>query len=235
MYKTKFFLVGVIAALTLSLSSCSHTVYPTDMLEYNYHMRMTSEDELQAKAKVKIFLSENDVKDNYTVISYNSYSPVRFPIFVNYKKQMGKKFFQKAVMKAYEEGGNGIIVTAGGYYKVIKIENWDSDKELPAAFVNVIFNRSTMDKFVNGEIGQMSKSDIKRYESMLTDEIFLNIGSAKTMDEISFIKEKISVLRSYNVSLAKPKQKIYKDLEKMDKRIKRVEKRVKKRMAKENK
>lgn len=215
------------------VSSCAHTLYPIGTLEYNYNMRMKTEEELQAKARVRIFLSEQDVKEDYSVISINVYSPFRLPIFMSYKKQMSKKFFQKAVMKAYEQGGNGIIITAGGYYKVIKIANWDSDNEQSDTFVNVIYDKKLMNRFANGEVSEMSKSDMKRYENMFTDEIYLNIKSAKTLDEMSAISEKISVLKAYNKALSKPKAKITKDIEAMEKAFSKVDKKIRKRISKE--
>lgn len=232
MKKQPLFFVFLVSLFIVS--SCSHTLYPTETLEYNYNMRMKTDEELQAKAQVRIFLSEQDVKGDYSVISFNLYSPFRLPIFMSYKKQMSKKFFQKAVMKAYEQGGNGIIITAGGYYKVIKIANWDSDNEQAATFINVIYDKKIMNRFANGEVSEMSKSDVKRYESMFTEEIFLNLKSATTLEETSVIREKISVLESYNQSLSKPKTKISKDIDDMEKSLTKLEKKINKRIEKEN-
>lgn len=230
--KGLFFLLLVFSFI---LASCSHTLYPVDTLEYNYNMRMQSNAELQAKSQVQVFFSEKDVKGDFSVISVNLYSPYTIPILMNYRKQMSKKFLQKAVMKANEQGGNGIIVTAGGYYKVIKIKNWDSDSEKPATYVNLIFDKKLMNKFNNGEVAKMAKSDVKRYEDMFINEIIMNIENAKTLEETAAIREKVNALKSYNTSLRKPKERISDEIDDMESDLTKLEKRINKRLAKEKK
>lgn len=234
MTKNLWLIFGVFTSLFI-FSSCAHTLYPTDTLTYNYGMKMMSDEELQIKARVLVFMSEKEIKGDYSVISVNSYTPLNIPIIYTTKSQIKKKFFKKAVIKADEQGGNGIIVTAPGFYKVIKIMNWDSDSAKPETFVNLIFDKTVMNKFSNGEVAKMSKSDVKRYEAMFPEEIKLNIKSAKTLEEVAVIREKLAVLEAYNDSLNKPKSSIAKETEEMEKSLNTLEKRIQKKIAKEAK
>lgn len=230
MKKLKSFAVLCIASVLFS--SCAHTLYSPEVMEYNYNMRMKSDKELTAKSQVRIFMSEKDVKGDYTVVSVNLYSPFRIPVFMSFRKQMSKKFYQKAVMKAQEQGGNGIIVTSAGMYKVINITAWNADDEGPATFVNVIFDKKLMNKFTSGEVSKSAKSAVRRYEASFCDEIALNVKSATTLEEVDVIKEKIAALKAYNASLSKPKSAIDKVIAKCEKSLVKVEKKIKKKQSK---
>jgi hypothetical protein len=177
-------------------------------MEYHQNMRMKSQDELLTKARVKVYTSEKDVSGTYEVVAINVYSQFRIPILMSYRKQMTKKFYQKATTKAYEQGGNGIIVSAAGLYKVINITDWDTDNVRQATYINPIFERYLMDKFVNGDITKTNSAGVKRYEAALMDEIDSNIKTATATDETDFIAQKIGVLETYNKSLNRPNKSI---------------------------
>jgi len=227
--------VFILIAAVLMLASCSYKIYPTKDLTFNYNMRMTTDEELEAKSKVKIFTSEKDVDGEYQVISYLTYQPFNIPIFMSTYGQIKKKFYEKAVMKAYELGGNGIIIMGGGYCKIISLANWVADEEAPAEFVNVIFDRNLMNKFISGEVLKAVKSERKRYESAFKSEITNNMKYAKELDEVAIINEKINAYEMYNSSLDKPKSGIKKDIEKMRKENSLVEKKVNLRLKREAK
>ena len=223
-------------ACTFALASCSFQLYPTKNLAENYAMRMDTPEELDVKSKVKIFLNENDVKGEYDVLSFLTYTPPTIPIFMSVEKEINKKFYEKAVMKAHELGGNGIIIMGGGYCKIINIKNWVADDEAPAVFVNVIFDRTMIDKFLNGSVAKIEKrSERKREESAFKSEIETNIECAKELDEVSFIREKISAFEKYNTSLAKPSSSITKDIEDLRDDLNKVEKKIKSRLKREAK
>lgn len=222
----------IATVITLIFSSCAHTLYSPEIMEYNYNMKMKSPEELTAKAQVRIFLSEKDVKGDYTIISINTYNPFTIPLIVNYKNKMSRRFYQRAVMKAQEQGGNGIIITSAGMYKVINITAWDADAEAPAQYVNAIFDATLMNKFIDGQVANAKKADVKRHESSLCDEIQWNIKEATNIDEVEFIKKKIATLKSYNASLKKPKSSLTKVVEKSEKTLLKVEKKIRKKMEK---
>ena len=217
MKTSKLFILALIGAI---LTSCTYKIYPTQDMAFNYNMRMNTQEELEAKAKVKIFLNEEDVKGDYQVIAYLSYKPFTIPVIMNKRNKTIRKFYEKAVMKANELGGNGIIVMGGGVIvggvcKVINITNWDADAEQSASFVNVIFDRTMLDKFNSGAVASENKSAQKRDENTFKAEIKYNLRYAKTLDEISIIKEKIDAYEKYNQSLEKPKSYLTKDVKKL--------------------
>lgn len=216
-------------------ASCSYQLYPTKDMAFNYDMRMNTEEELSAKAKVKIFLNESDVKGEYKVLSYLTYKPFTIPIFMSHKGQVKKKFYEKSVMKAYELGGNGIIIMSGGDCKIIDIVNWDSDAEGSATFVNVIFDRTLMDKFINGEVSKEGKKEKKQSETAFKTEIENNIKYAKTLEEVAFIREKIDVYQKYNSSLEKPSSSINKTVTVLQEALNVMEKKIKIKLQREAK
>ena len=223
-------------ACAFTLASCSFQIYSAKQLAENYELRMNTKEELEVKSKVKIFLNEKDINGEYTVISYVTYSPFSLPIVMSTQKQITKKFYEKAVMKAHELGGNGIIIVGGGYCKVIHLKNWVADDEAPATFVNIIFDRTLLDKFLDGSVAKIEKrSARKREELAFKSEIETNTENAKELDEVAFIREKISALEKYNSSLVKPSSSTAKNIEKMRDKLNKVEKKIKARLKKEAK
>ena len=55
---------------------------------------MKTTEQLTAKSNVKIFLNEKDIKGDYEVISYLTYSPLTIPIFMSVEKEINKKFYE---------------------------------------------------------------------------------------------------------------------------------------------
>lgn len=224
MKKISILLTICIAAL---FSSCSHTIYNAKTLQGNYDIRMDTKEELEIKGKVRIFLSEKDVVGDYEIISLNLYSPLLFP-----KNQIPKKFFEQAAKKAYELGGNGIIVTAGGFYKVICLYNWDSDSAESAKLVNAILNTSLMDKFNNGEVAKLTPREIKRCVTDLNNEINFNLQTMKTSEEAAVVANKISCLMNWNNSQTKRDAKLTKTLDAYKKLHEVLQKRILKKESK---
>ena len=86
------------------------------------------------------------------------YTPLSIPILGPATKAIKMMFYEKAVLKAYELGGNGIIVLGGGDCKVNKIANAPLIEAAPAESpVNVIFDRTQMDKFATGEVAKAER------------------------------------------------------------------------------
>lgn len=234
MKATKLFSILTIIAGGMLLSSCSFQIYPTQDMSFNYNKKMVTAEELTAKNSVKIFLNERDIQGEYQTISYVTYSPYTIPVFLNKRNQTIKKFYAKAVMKAYELGGNGIIVTGGGYCKVIKLLNWEAETK-QATFVNVIFDRTLMDKFLNGTVAAEKKADRSRYEKAFKTEIKSNLRYATGLDEVAFIQEKINAYEKYTESFERQKKSIIKDVTKLKALHFATEKKVKARINRESK
>jgi hypothetical protein len=81
---------------------------------------MTSKKELAMKEKVKIFMSEKEVPNEFEVISLNRYTPLHIPILSPESKKVRKNLLEKAVKNASKQNGNGVLIVDGNYYKVIK-------------------------------------------------------------------------------------------------------------------
>lgn len=190
--------ISVFLCLLLLATSCSHRVYNAKALNGNYDMQMTSKKDLEIKGKVRIFLSENDVNDEFEVISFNTYKPFTIPIFMSQHKRTMIKFYEKAVKKAYEQGGNGIIIVSGGIYKVIYLKNWDSDNADAGLYYNSVLDTTLMNKFKSGEISTLTPREIKRYVSDFFTEITFNSKTAKTYEELVILGDKIKALSEWN-------------------------------------
>ena len=98
-------------------TSCSYRVYTVNALRANYTLGMQTPEEMDAKENVHIYLSEQEVPGNYNIIAFVESRPV-LPVAI--QSQQLKNFYKQAVLKAKELGGDGIIVTAVGQFKVIK-------------------------------------------------------------------------------------------------------------------
>ena len=112
----KKLVIGALALLCIA-TSCSYRVYTVNALRANYTQGMQTPEELEAKEGVRIFLSEQEVPGNYNIIAFAESRPV-LPVAI--QSQQLKNFYKQAVLKAKELGGDAIIVTAVGQFKVIK-------------------------------------------------------------------------------------------------------------------
>lgn len=190
----------ILLSIVILSTSCNHTIYSTRTLQGYYDMRMDSEEELEIKNKVQIFLSEKDIDCEYNIISHNLYHPFCIPIFMNQKNEISKKFYENAVKQAYKLGGNGIIITSVNTYKVINLNQTDCDKKASKGYLNLILDTTLMDKFNNGFVAHLSPQEIKIHINELKSEIEFNIKSVKTLDEVRIIEKKIDALQAYNNS-----------------------------------
>lgn len=229
MKKILFFLT----VCSVMLSSCT-AVYNHRTMQGNYDLRMNTKKELEIKGKTRIYLSDKDIEGDYDVISYNRFTPFNLAGIL-LKSQMKKKFYEKAIKKAYKLGGNAILVTGIGAYTVISVNNWDSDNAETAQYVNSILDTSILNKFTCGEIDKYSPREVKRYVSDLNNEIKFNFKSVKTSQEASVLENKINALLNWNNSQKKPNSKLSKQLLAIKKVFAKKQKRILKREAKAEK
>lgn len=178
------------------------------MLQGYYDVRMDSRHELEVKGKVRIFKSESEVDGDYEIISYNTYKTLLFSNFL-----LPKKFYEKAVEKAYALGGNGVIITSAGFYTVISLSDWDSDNAESAMKVNAILNTTLMDKFNRVEFAKLEPREVKRCVADLNNEIKFNLQTMKTSEEAIVVGKKIQTLINWNLSQTKVDTKLSKTLE----------------------
>lgn len=220
-------------AVSAICSSCSHQVYSVESMYNNYNSRMKSDEELAIKGKVHVYFNEKDIKSDYDIISVNAYKP--FVIFQSsLVKKMNKKFLAEAVKKAYEEGGNAILVKSAGAFFVLNLTNWNADDAPAATFKNPIFDTKYSDLVKSGKLATMKRGERVRTEKAFTDEIEANIENVKTLDEVKAVRDKVVVLSNYNLTLKHSKKSIEKAVKKYNKKLNRAEKKIKKAIAKAN-
>lgn len=231
----KAFRIIIGCALIAAATSCTHTVYPTKTLYTNYAVKMSSDKELEIKSKVKIFLSENDIKGNYEVISLNTYKPFCFiSAFSIPKKKLQKKFFEAAVKKAYEEGGNAVLISSAiggvGQFKVLNLKDWNSDDEKTSEYMNVIFDTENMSLFESGKLLDSKRGVRVRAEKSYIQEIEVNLQIVRESKEVEMVRKKIEVLDTYGKS--RNDKDISKIATKYSKKLTKIEKRIAKKQAK---
>ena len=193
-YVTNSFLVVMIALL---FSSCAYKIYPTSDLYSRYDSKMTSKQELATKSRIHIFLSENDVPCDYELLSFVTYSPFSIPIFAPQRKQMLNKFYKKAVLKAEELGGNAIIVSAVGFFKVIYAKDLNKVEASDKGMTPTKSSSIIVDAFENGTVQNLEKKEQNAYVEKLKDEIEKGIKECKTLEEAEVVANKISVLEQF--------------------------------------
>ena len=113
------------AAVLLCLSACSYRIYPVSILADNYEMSMQTPQEQAAKESVAIYLSENEVPGPYKLLAFAENRPI-LPVAI--ADQQLKNFYKQAVLKAYEMGGNAIIVESIRSFKVIQVSGGPTRK-----------------------------------------------------------------------------------------------------------
>lgn len=224
--KTVKLLAAVIALFVLG--SCSHTVYPTMSLYNNYNSQMRSKEELSIKSKVNVYFSEKQIKGDFEILSVNTYKPFTLiPLNYFFVKKMNKKFLSKAVKKAYEEGGNAVLVQGPGSFFVLNLKDWVADDAMASSFVNPIFDKTLSDLVKSGKLSSMKRSERVRKENAFVDEIESNLDNMVTREEVEAVREKIKVLSDYNLTLKSPKKSFNKLIKKGMKKCNSVEKRIK--------
>lgn len=210
-------------------SGCSNRVFPVNTMEMNYSMKMNSKHDRETKSKVKIFYKETDVHGEYDVLSVNRYSPwFSIPIILPADKQIERKFLMNAVKTTYKQGGNGIIVTAPGFYKSIYIKSFDSDSERPSEEINIIKDITLQNTFLSGKLTNEKPVVIKQYLKLAEQEVDVNTKYANTIEEVEIIRNKIKVYEKFNESLRSPDKSFTESMENYSKKLNRIEKRMKK-------
>ena len=114
--KKLFISLSLLSVLTLSSCQVSLT---TAKLNRKYENSFVSKS---VRENIKIYESEAEIDQPFTVLSINSYRPlIVIPILRPYSHVMYKKFYNVAVNKANSTNGNGVLIEGVGQYKVIKV------------------------------------------------------------------------------------------------------------------
>ena len=110
------------AIVVLGLTSCTLTTYLEKDLAMNYELKMTSKNERALFEKVTVFVSEKDIKGEFTVVSLNTYSPIVLPVIGNRKKVVTAALYKKAVKAADDQKGNAILIMDEAHFKVLRVK-----------------------------------------------------------------------------------------------------------------
>lgn len=229
---TKIQLVTTFLVGAVLFSSCSYKIFPKSTLEFNYDVNMTSQKELYAKSNVHIYLSEDEVPGNYEIIAFVRYTPFSLPIFAPERPQQLKKFYKKAVMKAQDLGGNGVIINTIGNFRVIDIPSLKEVEAAEAPKISPILNSAVLAKFEDGSILNAEKKQKNKLITMLEDEIKSNLKVCKTTEEADFIRKKIDALRAYYDKVGKISKGMEKTIEGYNVSLKAVEKKIARKASK---
>ncbi len=230
----KNFKILMVLIMGVMSSSCTHYIYNVPSLKANYDSRMTSPEDLEIKSKVKIFTSENDIKGDYELLSFNYWMPWPrlFPFAKPWVNRTTKRFYQKATQIAYQEGGNAIIITSPLNYKVIRLLNFDEESVEIEKYRSYVFDTKTMDLFKLGIIATMPRAEKKKNIDMYEGEIEANVSNLLYLPEVIMVREKIKVYNDYNNSLKHSKSSIEKFTKKQTKKLNAKEKKIKRMIAK---
>ena len=230
----KNFSILMVLIMGVMSSSCTHYIYNVPSLKANYNSRMTSPEDLEIKSKVKIFTSENDIKGDYELLSFNYWMPWPrlFPFAKPWVNRTTKRFYQKATQIAYQEGGNAIIITSPLNYKVIRLLNFDEESVEIEKYRSYVFDTKTMDLFKLGIIATLPRAEKKKNIDMYEGEIEANVSNLLYLPEVIMVREKIKVYNDYNNSLKHSKSSIEKFTKKQTKKLNAKEKKIKRMIAK---
>ncbi len=236
--KTK--LIICFSLMGLMLSSCAFKVFPVSTLEDKYNAEMQTPEELVAKSHIHIFLNESEVPCEYSTISFVRYTPFTMPIFAPERKQLLKKFYKKAVLKANELGGNAIIIDCMGNFRVINAPDLKEDPDAPAVVVDNkgkvnILTSAVLDKFEDGTILSLSKKEKNKCVKTLEDEIKKGIDKCASLDEVAYITRKIDAWGNYLLSEGIKPARVDKALKGYRNDLNDVEKKILKKIDRENK
>lgn len=218
-------IVAAIGALLL-LDSCSYKVYDPILLEQNFAKKIVSQNEIVAKQNIRIFYSDLEVPTPYEVIDLVEYHPIiQIPIFYGEYTQQKKKFLYKAVMKADELGGNGLIVTAVSQFKVIKMEG--ASRISKKTVLNPILDMELAETFATNKYDGLKSSKQREQVARLQEQIESNLKKAQTYEEVDAISAKVDILEKFNAGVAKPDNSVVKAIKGYRAEMKGIEQKIK--------
>lgn len=128
-------IIGIALLGCILFSSCSTVNYiKTDKLQSNYEKKInhttflgkalfkTDQKKKDTYDNVKVYLNENEVKANFQVVAYGSYTPIILPLIRPERPRVEKYLLWKAARKARKLGANGVIIDNKNDFRVINIE-----------------------------------------------------------------------------------------------------------------
>lgn len=134
MKKASLISFAFMSIMAFSMSSCIVSHINTEKLRSNYEYKthnttllgkvLFKYDKLKLDTydNVEVFLDGKDVKREYKVIGYGSYTPIVIPIIRNERPRLEKYLLWKAARRARKAGGNGVIIDSKNTFTIINIK-----------------------------------------------------------------------------------------------------------------
>ncbi len=129
-FKTLSFCVSVL----FLTASCTVSYINTDTLKQNYEKKIhhtslpgkilfkTDQRKKDTYDHVQVFLNENEVKRNFEVTAYGSYTPFILPLIRPERPRLEKYLLWKGARKARKLNADGVIIDNKNDFRVIKFK-----------------------------------------------------------------------------------------------------------------
>lgn len=129
-FKTLSFCVSVL----FLTASCTVSYIYTDTLKQNYEKKIhhtslpgkilfkTDQRKKDTYDHVQVFLNENEVKRNFEVTAYGSYTPFILPLIRPERPRLEKYLLWKGARKARKLNADGVIIDNKNDFRVIKFK-----------------------------------------------------------------------------------------------------------------
>lgn len=124
----------LLGSIMFLFSSCCVSYINTDTLMGNYEKKInhttlpgkvlfkTDQRKKDTYENVQVFLNEKDVKRDFEVTAYGSYTPFILPIIRPERPRLEKYLLWKAARKARKLHGDGVIIDNKNDFRVIKFK-----------------------------------------------------------------------------------------------------------------
>lgn len=127
-------IAGIVLIGCMIFSSCTVNYINTNTLMTNYENKInktsllgrvlfkTDKKKKDTYENVKVYLNEQEVKKEFKVVAYGSYTPLVLPLIRPERPRLEKNLLWKAARKARKLGANGVIIDNKNDFRVIKTQ-----------------------------------------------------------------------------------------------------------------
>ncbi len=132
--KRQFKILSFCVSVLFLSASCTVSYINTDTLKQNYEKKIhhtsllgkilfkTDQRKKDTYDHVQVFLNENEVKRNFEVTAYGSYTPFVLPLIRPERPRLEKYLLWKGARKARKLNADGVIIDNKNDFRVIKFK-----------------------------------------------------------------------------------------------------------------
>lgn len=132
--KRQFKILSFCVSALFLTASCTVSYINTDTLKQNYEKKIhhtslpgkvlfkTDQRKKDTYDHVQVFLNENEVKRNFEVTAYGSYTPFILPLIRPERPRLEKYLLWKGARKARKLNADGVIIDNKNDFRVIKFK-----------------------------------------------------------------------------------------------------------------